>query len=86
MRLARLGQTIAAALPAAPAPATVGPYFATVETVASTLGGMAEAERAGQPLTAAQLAFINQAVDEMLDAGGCTPVLVPTGLVRHSCS
>jgi hypothetical protein len=85
VRLARLGQAIASALPAsqpgtfAISPANLAAYFAQVETVAATLGGMAEAERAGRPLTSDQLAFINQAVDEPLTQVGCTQVKVPTG-------
>jgi hypothetical protein len=78
VRLARLGQTIAAALPTG-AFNDVGPYFAEVESVAATLGGMAEAERAGQPLATDQLAFINQAVDEVTMSIGCVQALVPTG-------
>src|SRR5262249_14415798 len=58
VRLAQLGQTIAAMLPANTAP-SLGPYFAEVESVATTLGGMAQAERAGQPLSSDQMAFIN---------------------------
>jgi len=82
VRLARLGQAIASALPAgqpAYSPATVAAYFAQVETVAATLGGMAEAERAGLPLTSEQLAFINEAVDDPLTQVGCTQINVPTG-------
>jgi uncharacterized protein DUF3160 len=78
VRLARLGKTIAAALPPNTA-SDLGNYFAEVESIASMLGGMAEAERAGQPLTADQIAFINQAVDEMLMSVGCVQQLVPTG-------
>ena len=40
---------------------------------------MAQAERAGQPLTADQLAFINQAVDEVTSSGGCVTTVRPTG-------
>ena len=78
VRLARLGKTVAAALPAS-AGTGLGAYWAEVETVASMLGGMAEAERAGQPLTAAQMAFINEAVDEVKMSAGCVQIDVPTG-------
>jgi hypothetical protein len=78
VRLAQLGQTVANALPPNTVPALTS-YFAKVESVASTLGGMAEAERTGQPLTTAQLAFINQAVDEVTMPVGCVVQSVPTG-------
>jgi len=80
VRLAQLGQQIAAALPASTgAGANIGPYFAAVQSVASTLGAMAEEERAGQPLTSDQLAFINQAVDEVTMSAGCTQIVSPQG-------
>jgi hypothetical protein len=78
VRLAQLGQQIAAALPSS-AGTGLASYFSSVETVATTLGAMAQAERAGQPLTSDQLAFINQAVDEVLMSVVCTQVLVPQG-------
>jgi hypothetical protein len=80
VRLAQLGQAIAGALPPGAGVGTsLGTYFASVESVATTLGGMAQAERAGQPLTADQLAFINQAVAEQTMSAGCATVTVPTG-------
>jgi hypothetical protein len=79
VRLAQLGQMIGTALPANSGFSNIGPYFAKVESIASTLGAMAQAERNGQPLTDAQLAFINQAVDEVKMQVGCTTALVPTG-------
>jgi hypothetical protein len=78
VRLARLGQTLAAALPPGSVTAA-GTYFEAVESVASTLGAMASAERAGQPLTSDQMAFINRAVDEVSRTVGCTQVVSPTG-------
>ena len=78
VRLAQLGQQIAAALPANTS-GNLGPYFAAVESVASTLGAMAQEERAGQPLTSDQLAFINQAVDEVTVSAGCTQIVSPEG-------
>ena len=43
VRLAQLGQQIAAALPAnTSASANIGPYFAAVQSVASTVAAMAE--------------------------------------------
>ncbi len=80
VRLAQLGQTIPNALPSDNSYRTIlASYFSTVESVASTLGGMAQAERAGQPLTTDQLAFINQAVEEVTMSAGCTTQIVPTG-------
>jgi hypothetical protein len=78
VKLARVGQAVAATLP--PNAGTgLGGYFAQVETVAATLGAMAQAERDGQPLTADQLAFINEAVEETSVSGGCVPTIVPKG-------
>ena len=88
VRLAKLGQAVAAALPADPAMASADgvsgnaslvAYFARVEMIASTLLGMANAELAGQALTADQLAFINQAVDEQVVQAGCTTARIPQG-------
>ena len=80
VRLAQLGQTIARALPTDTSYGDIlTSYFSMVENVASTLGGMAQAERAGQPLTADQLAFINQAVEEVTVSAGCSTQIVPTG-------
>jgi hypothetical protein len=81
VRLAQLGQQIAAALPsnAANTSGNLGPYFAAVQSVASTLGAMAEEERAGQPLTSDQLAFINQAVEEVTMSVGCSQIVSPQG-------
>jgi hypothetical protein len=80
VQLARLGQSIATALPASPGIGTgIGPYFAEVETIATTLGAMAQAERDGQPMTAEQLAFINQAVEEVSMSVGCAQVPWPKG-------
>jgi hypothetical protein len=78
VRLARLGQTITAMLPPGAVPGLAA-YFADVETVAATLGGMAQAERAGLPLSDDQMAFINQAVDETFVSAGCVQKAVPTG-------
>ena len=78
VRFAQLGQTITANLPANAAP-SLASYFAEVESVATTLGGMAQAERSGQPLSSDQMAFINQAVDETTTSGGCVPTVTPTG-------
>jgi hypothetical protein len=78
VRLAKLGQTIAATLPANAATSLTA-YFAEVENVATALGGMAQAERAGQPLSADQMAFINEAVEETTTSGGCAPTTTPKG-------
>ncbi|HVY39933.1 MAG TPA: DUF3160 domain-containing protein [Polyangia bacterium] len=79
VRLAKLGQAIGSVLPISAGPSTVTDYFARVESAATTLGAMAQAERAGQPLSADQLAFINQAVDEVTSSGGCVKTVTPTG-------
>jgi hypothetical protein len=79
VRLAKLGQSIATALPPAAGATALASYFAEVEMVASTLEGMAKAELAGQALTPDQLAFINQAVSETAEQQGCTQVLTPHG-------
>lgn len=78
VRLAKLGQALGSALPGGVG-TSVASYFATVENIATTLGGMAQAERDGQPLTADQLAFINQAVDEVTMSAGCAVTVSPTG-------
>jgi hypothetical protein len=44
-------------------------YFTTLRNVSSTLRAMAENERAGQPHTAEQMAFINQAVHMQFGCG-----------------
>jgi uncharacterized protein DUF3160 len=79
--LAQLGQQLVANLPAQSGTpsSTLGAYFAEVATDAALLRDMASEELAGQPLTADQLAFINQAVDETLVSAGCTQVEKPTG-------
>jgi hypothetical protein len=78
VRLAKLGQAVASTLPSTYV-ASIGAYFARVETIASTLLGMANAELAGQPLTPDQLAFINQAVTEQVMQVGCTQEEIPQG-------
>ncbi|HSS37191.1 MAG TPA: DUF3160 domain-containing protein, partial [Polyangia bacterium] len=47
VRLAKLGQAIAGTLPLDAGPNTLATYFAGVESAATTLGAMAQAERAG---------------------------------------
>jgi hypothetical protein len=78
VRLAQLGEALANMPAVAAHGGGLGEYFSAVESVATTLGGMAQAERAGQPLTADQLAFINQAVTEISEQG-CVVTIVPTG-------
>ncbi|WP_437671898.1 DUF3160 domain-containing protein [Sorangium sp. So ce131] len=63
--LAEHGGKVVEALDLSSAPwlaEAVPAYFSRLHTVAKTLGEMAENERAGLPLTAAHLDFINQAV------------------------
>ncbi len=79
VRLAKLGQAIAPAVPLSAGRSDIANYFARVESTATTLGAMAQAERAGQPLTAEQLAFINQAVEEVTSSAGCVQTVNPTG-------
>ncbi len=49
-------------------------YFTKLATVASTLKGMAEQQRTGEPFTADQMAFINDAVVINTVPSGCTSV------------
>jgi hypothetical protein len=81
VRFARFGQSLAASLPTSTSwsPDSIVSYFDGVEATVSTLKGMAEAERAGQPLTAEQMAFINQTVEETTTSGGCVPTTVQKG-------
>ncbi len=79
VRLARIGKTVAAALPASAGTGTRPRIGRRWRPSRRRCGGMAEAERAGQPLTAAQLAFINEAVAEVPMSAGCTQINVPTG-------
>jgi hypothetical protein len=58
---------------------TTGPaivaYFTHLRDAARTLGAIARQERAGQPLTSDQLAFINRAVKTTYEPSGCTSTL-----------
>jgi hypothetical protein len=49
-------------------------YFTKLDTVASTLKGMAEQQRTGEPFNEAQMAFINDAVVINTVSSGCTSV------------
>jgi hypothetical protein len=58
----------------------VAAYFRLMETAASMLQGMAESQRAGQPFSADQMAFINQTIDEVrMSIGSGGPIPVPVG-------
>jgi hypothetical protein len=82
VELARLGQAVAAALP----PNSVSglaSYFAQVETVARRW--VRWRRRTQRPAAHhAQLAFINQAVEEVDMSGGCASIKVPNGWYRSS--
>ena len=86
VRLARLGQAIASALPAsqpgtfAISPANLAAYFAQVETVAATLGGMAEgrARRPAPHQPTSWRSSIRPSTNRSCSVG-CTQVKVPTG-------
>lgn len=57
----------------------ISQYFDSLRSTASLLGQMAEQQRTGTPHTAAQLAFINDAIRVEEDISGCTTVEVPDG-------
>lgn len=54
-------------------------HFKLLHRVAKTLGGMAEKERAGQPFTAEQMAFINDAVTLKKENAGCVTITTSKG-------
>jgi Protein of unknown function (DUF3160) len=72
--LAAKGQTVAATLLPGTSgmPGNAADYFALLGTVATTLKGMAEAQAAGTPFTAEQMAFINEAVRVQRFCGGAS--------------
>jgi hypothetical protein len=57
----------------------IASYFDALHNSASRLGEMARAERIGQPFSAEQLAFINQAVRVDQEVDGCVTIDVPNG-------
>ena len=57
----------------------VASYFDALRNAAAQLGEMARAQRAGQPFTADQLAFINDAVRVDHETVGCVTIDVPNG-------
>ncbi|HKO94788.1 MAG TPA: DUF3160 domain-containing protein, partial [Polyangiaceae bacterium] len=57
----------------------ISQYFDRLRTTAATLGRMAEAQRSGAPHSAADLAFINDAVRIEQEPQGCTVAEVPDG-------
>ena len=57
----------------------VAAYFDALRNAAAQLGEMARAQRAGQPFTAEQLAFINDAVRVDQESVGCVTIDVPNG-------
>jgi hypothetical protein len=59
---ADLGTATVAALGAGPTTTQATAYFASLHGIAVTLADMATRERAGEPLTAEQLAFVNRAI------------------------
>lgn len=69
--LAANGQEAAAAMSARDEAlgARVSAYFGNLDSVAATLGEMADAERLGQPFTTEQMAFVNRTVNTV--SSGC---------------
>ncbi len=57
----------------------VSQYFDTLRTTAATLGQMAEQQRNGTSPSAAQLAFINDAVRLERQSAGCATIEAPDG-------
>lgn len=55
-------------------PSRVQSYFGNLKTVASTLESMARHQRAGEPYSEAELAFINDAVRVERVSAGCTTI------------
>lgn len=66
------GAELAAQLPTSKSTGSVRQYFTKLADVAGILRGMAEAQRAGTPHTAAQLAFINRMVKIQSVCGGAS--------------
>jgi hypothetical protein len=58
---------------------SIAAYFDTLRNAASRLAEMARAQRIGQPFTAEQLAFINDAVRIDREPAGCVTIDVPNG-------
>src|SRR5262249_23211927 len=54
-------------------------YFRKFQGVATTLRGMAEVERRGEPIDAQHLDFINHAVSWDARSAGCTMLIEPSG-------
>jgi Protein of unknown function (DUF3160) len=80
VRFAERGSELMAALPEAGAVAQhAGEYFAQLATTSALLGQMAEQQKTGASFSAAQLAFINDAVRVSTENVGCTTVDVPDG-------
>jgi hypothetical protein len=80
VRFAERGSELMATLPEANGvtqPASR--YFANLASTATLLGQMAEQQKTGIPFTAAQLAFINDAVRVNTEDVVCTTVEVPDG-------
>jgi hypothetical protein len=58
---------------------SIATYFENLRNAASKLAQMAKAQRDGLPLTAEQLAFINDAVRVDKSTAGCVTIDVPNG-------
>ena len=82
-RLARHGAQLVDALPHDAANARLRArltaYFGSFAATTTRLGAMAERERRGEPLSSADLAFMNQAVGIDVDHDGCRPTYTPRG-------
>jgi hypothetical protein len=80
VRFAEQGAALVESLPdQAGVTASARQYFATLATTATLLGQMAEQQKAGTPFSAAQLAFINDAVRVNQEDVVCTTIDVPDG-------
>ncbi len=80
VRFAERGSALVDGLPAGQYLAEdIRGYFANLAASAGTLAQMAEQQKSGTPFSAAQLAFINDAVRVVQDTAGCTTVETPDG-------
>lgn len=77
------GQRMAEKLPFSPtqdsSKSTVPRYFAALERVTAILGEMAQRELRGEPFSAEQMAFINQAVRIESHSAGCASIPIADG-------
>lgn len=80
VRFAERGSELLASLPDEPyITQNFSQYFNSLATSASLLGQMAEQQKTGEPFSASQLAFINDAVRIDVEEQGCTEQEIPDG-------